>query len=325
MALTAASRPILNGLRPAPGSLRLIALRVAVLLLSSAPALIAAFAGVAGGAARRPYYTEVEGRLPIAHLVRVFQDLPTSFVPAVVASVVLAVLADQLLTGGALALLDPARPRGERIRVIATVWRDGLTHLWPFLRAALLGLVLSAAGIALLRLLFKRLDVAGYRSGWTGQTVMLTLPMLSLSLSLLWLAVVGAWVFWCRLITAADGRRRVRRTGLLALRVLRRHPLRALGLFVALTLASTILSGAVLVAWRQADPGSAGRAIPWFLGWLCMVLAQAFVWHWLLRAGRLLYAGGDLADLRGVPDDPLRLLAKLAFWRWRFRRARPRA
>jgi hypothetical protein len=51
-----------------------------------------------------------------------------------------------------------------------------------------------------------------------------------------------------------------------------------------------------------------------------MLGVQAFVWHWLLRAGRLLYAADGLADVRATPDEPLRPIARLRAW-WRGRRA----
>jgi hypothetical protein len=315
MAVSRAFRPITGGLRLARGSIRLILFRAAVVVLSSLPALIAGVAGVASGAARRPYYTEVEGRLPLMHLARVFQELPSAFVPCAVIGVVLAVFADQLLTGGALVLVDPDRPAEEKVSVSGAVFRDGLTHLWAFLRVVVLGLFVSGIGIALIRVPFKRLGDRGYLAGWTGETTVLQLPLLSAVLIVVWLATVGAWVFWSRLITVADGRRRVRRTGLLALRVLVRFPLRSWGIFVALTLGSTLASGAVLVAWRQAEPGSVGGAIRWMLLWLLTVLVQAFIWLWLLRAGRLLYVSERLADLRGKPDEPFRIFSRLAFWR----------
>lgn len=315
MAVSRAFRPITGGLRLARGSIRLILFRVLVVVVSSLPALFAGLAGMASGAARRPYYTEVDGRLPLMHLARVLRELPSAFVPCVVIGVVVAVLADQLLTGGALVLVDPDRPAEEKVSVWGAVFRDGLTHLWAFLRVVGLGLLVSGVGVALIRMPFKRLDDRGYLSGWTGETMMLRLPLLATVIIVVWLATVGAWVFWSRLITVADGRRRVRRTGLLALRVLVRFPLRSWGIFVGLTLGSTLVSGAVLAAWRQAEPGSVGGAVGWMFLWLLTVLVQAFIWLWLLRAGRLLYVSERLADLREKPDEPFRIFSRVAFWR----------
>jgi len=42
---------------------------------------------------------------------------------------------------------------------------------------------------------------------------------------------------------------------------------------------------------------------------------QAFVWIWLLRSGRLLYASARFSDLRARPDEPFYILRKLLWWR----------
>lgn len=315
MALTAARGPLLSALGPTRGQIRWLAARLAVVVFSSLPALVAGLAGVSGGLARRPYYTEVDGRLPLAHLSRLLRDLPGAFVPAAIIGVVLALLADQLLTAGAIVFFDPARAPEERGKVSAAALSDGLRHLWPFLRIIGLSLVLWGVGIGLVRVLSRRLDIMAYSSGWTGATAALRLPALSALLLLVWVASVGAWAFWCRLLTVADGRRRVRRTGLLALRVFRSYPLRSWGVYVLSTIVVTLASGAVLVAWRQAEPRTVAGALGWALVWLGSLFAQAFVWLWLLRAGRLLLAAEDLATVRSAPDDPFGLPGKLLWWR----------
>jgi hypothetical protein len=301
--------------RPVQGVIRLWALRWALVVLLSLPALLAGLGGISSGAARLPYYTDVEGRMPVIHLARLIRDMPGAFVPALLIAIVLTILADQVLMGGALALFDPERPQGGRVKVLATVFREGLTHLWAFLRVVLIGIVLSAIGAGVVRAIMKRLSTAGDRAGWTGATMLLTLPMLGMLLMLLWFSTAGAWVFWCRLITAADRRRRVRRTGLLVLRVFARSPLRSWGMFAGLTSASMLISGVVLVAWRQAEPRSGGAILLWALAWLATMALQAFVWVWLLRSGRLLYATDRYADLRGRPDDSWSVFRRLLFWR----------
>jgi hypothetical protein len=285
-----------------------------MLVLSSLPALVAGLSGVSGPA-RRPYYTAVDGPLPLAHLIRLFRELPGSIAGALAAGVVLSILGDQMVTGAALAMFDPGRPREPKVRVFAALFRDGLTHLWAFLRVIGLSLVLWGIGLGLVRFVLHRLEITAYRSGWSGETALVKLTLLGVLLALVWMASVGAWTFWCRLITVADGRRRVRRTGLLVGRVFWRHPLRSWGVFTALTLATTLASGAVLVAWRRAEPSSGGGVLGWALSWLGMLFLQSFAWLWLLRAGRLLYASAGLADVRSRPDESFKLFSKLAFWR----------
>lgn|GEM_PF-2213239 len=316
MALSRGERPILSALRPVPGSWRLVGLRFLLVTVSSAPALIAAFAGLSSGPAREPYFTEIGGRLPLVPFGRLMGSVFPAFAMATIACSAIAVLGDQFLTGGGLALLAAERQVEGRLRVLRTVRREGAASFWPFLRLILLALVLSGTGIVAIRSLFKALDRAGAHGGWTGATRLLTLPVLSMSLVMLWLATVGAWFFWCRVLTVADGRRRVRRTGPLALRIFWRHPLRSWGFFVATTLGSTLASGVVVGAWLQAEPKGGGKLLPWIVVWLLMLSVQAFVWHWLLRAGGLLYASGSLADLRLRTDAPLGLRS------WMLRRLR---
>lgn len=319
-----------------PGTLRLLALRFLMVVLMSLPALLAGLGGVSQGAARQPYYTdrtEPWRPLPLAPLVRLLGEQIPALMPAILLGVVLVILADQVLTGGALVLLAPERatspnttpgePRRAPVRVWLTIWREGLVHLWAFLRAVLLGVLLVMLGVALLRLLGRRIDLWAYRAGWTGTRKAAATLGLTLT-TLLWLASVGAWVFWCRVITAVDARWRVRRTGLLVLRVFWRHPLRSWGQFMALTLLSLFVSGGVLFGWFRAEPGTVGGALGWFVLWLITLGLQALVWLWLVRSGRLLYAQPGLTDIRAWRDEPLfvgwwgRLrsrLGRLLWWR----------
>lgn len=300
---------------PAQGTIRLWALRLGLVMVMSLPALLSAWGGVASGVARSPYYTDVTGRMPLFHFIQMMRELPGAFLPMTFLGIALALMGDQLLLGGGAALFDPARPQGGRVRVLQIVLRDGLPTLWAFLRAVVFGILFSAVGVGIIRAVLKRISVAGGRAGWTGETVWLTLPLIGLVLSALWLATIGAWVFWCRLITAADGRHFVRRTGLLVWRVFARSPLRSWGLFVGLTLVSILISGAVLFSWRQAEPRAVGPILLWATAWVATLAVQAFVWVWLLRSARLLYASPRFDDLRARPDEPFGLWRKLLWWR----------
>lgn len=315
MALTRSEEQPRGGLWPAQGTIRLWALRLGLVVVMSLPALLSAVGGVASDVARSPYYTDVSGRMPIVHLVRMVRELPSVFLPMTFLGIALAVLGDQLLLGGGAALFDPARSQGGRVRVLPMVLRDGLPTLWAFLRAVLWGIIFSAAGVGIVRAVIKRISTAGSKAGWTAEATILTLPLIGLVLYALWLATVGAWVFWCRLIIAADGRHLVRRTGLLVWRVFARSPLRSWGVFVGLTIVSILFSGAVLFAWRQAEPRSSGAVLLWATAWLGTLAVQALVWVWLLRSARLLYASARFADLRARPDDPFHVWRKLLFWR----------
>jgi hypothetical protein len=294
-------------LRPVRGSWRLVALRTALVVASSVPALLVAWRDL-GPPSRRPYFTEVDGRLPVVELLRLLAHLSDGFAVAAALGLLFAVGAGTLLNGGALAWLAPEDPPREG--VVGAVTREGGRHLWPLVRAQAVTLGLMALGLAAIGALFGALDRAAETGHWSGYTRLVVLGGLRVAATALWLAGAGAWHLWCAALTVADGRRRVRRTGLLVLRVWWRHPLRTVGFFAGVTLLAVLVSGAVLVAWRQLPP-SGGFGVAWrALLWLATLTAHAWAWHWLLRAARLLYALPGLDDVRKAPDEPFRLLRR---------------
>src|SRR5437867_9482259 len=104
-------RPLLEALGFVQGSARLVALRFFLIVLSGLPALLAAMAGLASGPAREPYFTEYAGRLSFLTWTALLRTVFPAFAAMAVAGVLLAVLADQLLTAGALVMLAPEHER----------------------------------------------------------------------------------------------------------------------------------------------------------------------------------------------------------------------
>jgi hypothetical protein len=226
----------------------------------------------------------------------------------------LAWLASLLLTAAAVEIL--ARRREGRVRVWRTVLDTGSRFLWVYLRIALLSLVLIAIGGRVIGMIFERMGDHGQVAGWSARTLLWTLPIWRVALLLVWATLVGVLAWWCRVIAVADARRYLRRMPGPALRLLWRRPVQAWLAHVAASLASVILGGVVLLFWRQSPAGPTG----WTALWLLVLLVQSFVWHWRLRAGRLVWDAEDQRDLRSRPDGP---------WHWprrlvdRLRRPRP--
>ena len=281
-------RPLLEGLRPAPGSGVLLSLRWLLVAVVSAPAWGVAWRGVAEGPAVRPYFTEVAGRLPFVHLLRLREALPSAWVPVLLASVLLAVLLSAALNAGALAVLSPTRPRTRWRPLLADLWRAGRRYLPAFLRVLLVEVVLIVLGLLALRAGFSRLELRGWREGWSGHTEVVVLPTLQVLLSVGWVVVVGAWAFSTRAVVVVSGDRRVRRAALATLRVWRRCPGRGPLFYAGLTLGAALLLGGVLVAWRQAPPASVAGAWARLFGWGVLLVGHAWIWHWLHRSVRLL-------------------------------------
>lgn len=298
------------GARVFRGSIRLFLVRFGFMLLMSAPMTLIALVGVAEGPGKSPYFTEPKGLLPFVHLVKLVMELPKAVVPGVLVTALLCVFVDQILLGGAVSLADPSRVQDEKPRVLSAVGKEGLVHLWPFLRAVGLGLLPLFVGSGLLRVLAKKLNAMGELSGWTGKTMMVTLPMLNAVLMLIWFGCTAAWIFWCRLICAADNRRIARRSAVLALRVFVRRPIPSLVSFAFLSIISIVLSGAVLFGWRFSDPRGASLFF-WVSAFLGTLAVQALLWLYLVRAGMLLYSSDTFLDLRSAPDESFRLWSRL--------------
>jgi hypothetical protein len=186
------------------------------------------------------------------------------------------------------------------------VFEAGGRSLWAYLRIALTALVLAALGARLIGAVGSRLLDHAQQELWTMQTRFLIQAGRGVA-TLCWLTLVGVVAWWCRLIVVADERRRVRRVWTLVPRLWWRRPLGALALHFLLALGGLIAGAATLFAWRQSGSGFTG----WALLWLAVLAGLSFLWHWRLRASRLLWSSPDLIDLRAVPDVPWRLPTRL--------------
>lgn len=301
MALTGS---LLGGLRLRPGSVELITQRFFVLVACFLPAYLAGLVGLADRYGTRPALAGHPGPLPVFLVADLLSELPKSFTVLAAAGVAALMLFEQVLSAGALARLDPERSTASLRDRWRGAWREGVPHFWRFVRIKLLAVVLFALGAWLIGKLFSPLFEHGERAGYTGLTLVVLLPGARLLATTLWLAVVGALAFWCRLLTVADDRRRVRRTVLHVLQVFRRRPWQALGFFVVATMGANLGGTALLVllAPPHRGLGAVARAVVW----LALLLAHSYVWHWLIHAGRLLYARPEMADVHGAPDAPWR-------------------
>jgi len=284
---------------------RLLVARVSLIGIASLPAALVVSGQLASGPGCTPWFTDVDGRLPFVHTLRFFADMP-SIVPMLAVAAALAVLGNQLLTAGALAIFG----RDGGVGVLRSVRRDGMRHFGPFLRILALGVVASALAAMILSGAIDALGHLGPRRGWTAATMILVLPALRVLVIGGLLAKVGAWMLAARALTVADGRRRVRRTGLLALRLCWRAKFHWFGRFVVVTIATTVGSAAVLAAWFQSAP--VGAALAGWLGlWALMVAVQAAAWLWLVHGAARLVDDPHVADLRGVPDTAFGWLSRL--------------
>jgi hypothetical protein len=308
-------RPWRDGIRRVPGSTRLMVLRWLLFLAAALPGLVVSMGAISKAIASRPYFAEAPDPLPLIPLIRLLGLVPGSVWGMLALTAAVAWLGQLLLTAGAVALFGTAGD--ARPMVWRTIFTAGSHSLWAYLRIALTALVAGVLGARIIALLSSMLLELGQDALWTMRT-QFYLQFGRALLTVCWLLLVGVFAWWCRVIIVADERRRVRRLWAVVPRLWWRRPLGALGSHFLLALTSLIAGPAVLVSWRQSPSGGGG----WAALWLVVLAGLSFLWHWRLRAGRLLWSSPDLLDLRTVPDAPWGLMKRLTR-RARNRRRRP--
>jgi hypothetical protein len=283
-----------------PGAARVLAWRALALLIAMLPTLLVTVGALEAGPALEPYFTDGSGQLSLIGLIRLSKNLQA--VPATIALGAMLMLGfDLILTAGALSFFNPNLDPPSR-GVLGYLLVAGGRVFWPLLRIATVAAILLGAGIAGINAVAHRAVVAGWREGWTGLEHLEVRAAQALAIAG-WLALVGAWQFWCRVITVADGRRRVWRSALLVFPVWKRHPVRGPFAFLLLSTLTIAASGLVVVEWRQAAPANSSAVLTLAVMWLLSVLLQAFVWQVLIRGALQLYESPSLSDLRGIPDQ----------------------
>ncbi len=308
----ALSAPVLAGLKPVGGSARLIVLRWLLQVAVALPGIAIGTGALGDALGRRPYFAEAPDPLPLLPLARFLAGVPGSVWGALAVGAVIGWLVSLMLTAAAVEILDPDRPP-ERIRVWRRISDTGRRFCFPYLRVALAALLAVVIGGGLIAATFERLSEHGRLAGWTGYTLAIQLPFAWTALVLAWASVVGVLAMWCRVILVADGRRRVRRLWPVVPRLWWRRVFSGLVFHCGLSVASLLLGGVTLFAWRQ----SPSSGVAWFVVWQGVLLLQAVLWHWRLRACRLVWAARSLDDLRNTADEPWHLFRRL---RRRFRR-----
>jgi hypothetical protein len=299
-------------MRLVPGSGRLMALRWLMFVVAALPGMAAGLGGIGESIGNRPYFSAAPDPLPLIPLVRMVELVPGPVWAALLLAAVTAWVGNLLLTAGAVTLFDPAR-RG-RPRIWRMVFDAGANNLWAYLRISLTALVLVVVGARVIAMLAEQILEHGQVAGWTMRSRFMLHVGRGLA-TVCWLTLVGVFAWWCRVIVAADGRRRVRRLWAVVPRLWWRRPFAALLPHLLLALFALLAGSWVLYLWRQSSAGTIG----WALSWLTVLAGVTLLWHWRLRSGRLLWSEAGLDDLRAVPDAPWRFARRL-FGRLRRRR-----
>lgn len=287
------------------GSVRVIAARWLLWIAVMAPVIFGGVAAISSGPAVEPYFASAPQPVGVFMFVELLGRLGPVWGIAV-ACVLIGWLASQVLTAGAIAMLSGSAGGGRGL------WRAsidlGMPHLLAYLRIAFVAALWLGVCLWLVNRGIGWLADRGELRGWSGTTLVWTLPVTRAAALLVLGGIVGTCALWCRVIVVMGNRRRVRRLLEIVPQLIARAPLQGLALQVVLSSASMIIGAVVLFAWRQ----SAGGAALWVVVWLLVLLGQAYAWHWRLR---ILCALTEQSrdGLMRVPDEPWRFLRRL--WR----------
>jgi hypothetical protein len=271
----------------------------------SVPGILHAKGAIAGSVALSPYYTEVEGRLPVIHLQRFLGELPSSILPLLVGMAFLGLILNQIMSAGALVYFRGTEKEEDNPGLWHLLFNEGLPYFWRFMRILCIALALFLLGVFALGKFFEYLALRGEVAGWSGATLMIDLPALKVSACTFWLWLVGGWAYATKVITVLDNRRRIRRTAFHSLRLCWRHPVRLMAFYALLTLLGTLTGAALLFAWRQGVPRTTAPFVFFGVTALTLSFLRSAFWYWLHGAGARLYRDGKKSsDLRDRSDAP---------------------
>jgi len=300
--------PVTSALALRKGSLRLLLLRATALVVALAPGALASRSAIRAVVGEDPRVARLPDPIPFHVVQDVVESLAGAPLGLLAAGIALFFVCDQVITAGALVVLDP-NSHDPKPRVWRALFDEGAAHFWPFVRIAGAVLVVAALCLAAIGAVSDALLVRAEREGWTADARFVVLPVWRAAISSIVLAKLGALALFARVLTVVDERRRVRRTLSDAARVLFRAPLRTL-VVVALTSSALTFAGAALVARAAIVDGATFGLV----GGALLVVAHLFAWHFLVRYARALVDDDRFMDLRARGDAPF------GVWPW-FRRA----
>lgn len=287
-------------------ALGFIALRVGLLLVAVAPTMTGAWSAVVGGVARSAYLAAAPHPLPFAPLFRLWAALGSAAFSLVATGAVIGLLL-QIPLFARLVEWRTAEGRGSSP---APSPLD--RHFFSLCRVALLAALLFAGGALLIAEIAERAIASGASRGWSLHARVVVAPAIAMISVAIWGSLVGVWATAAKVLTVIGERRVVRRTAVIAARLVARAPSMA-GFSMGVSLSSLVVLGAILLEWRRHEPS--GLAL---VGWVTLFITGLFatgvLWHWWVVA-QVRVAEGQ-PDLLGEADVPF------GWWRRALDRAR---
>jgi hypothetical protein len=250
-----------------PTTLRVILIRWFIYVFAALPGLMALRGQLDEAVGKRPWFQDAEMPLDMLNVTLVAAELSDG-AGLLMLCALLAWFLQLIWLAGAVRVLDP---NAESRKVLAS----GRPFLWRYLRIAFFALLAILVVHVGTKAVFESLATSAELQGKPLDVSIFDLNMWRGAILFFLFTLIGVFVFWARVITAATDEHKLRRVPRKILRVFRRHIGSALLLqFLAVTVVLA-LQAVALYAWRQAGGGTA-----WYLAWLLLLLVAAWVWQW---------------------------------------------
>ncbi len=250
-----------------PATLRVILVRWFIYVFATLPGLLALQGQLDDAIGKRPWFQDAEMPLDAVNLNLVVSEL-SGGAGLLMLCALLAWFLQLIWLAGAVRVLVPDAATKK-------VFASGRPYLWRYLRIAFFALLVILVVHLITKAIFELLATRAELQGWPVDESIFDLNLWRGAIMFVLLTLIGVFVFWMRVLTAATDERKLRRVPRKVLRLLRRHIGSALLLqFLAVTVVLA-LQAVALFAWRQA-----GGGIAWFLAWLLLLLLAAWVWQW---------------------------------------------
>ena len=276
-----------NIIRPTAGTWRVVLSRWALYVVAMLPGLFAMKRHLEQTVGLRPWFQDVEMPLDMLGFKFVVAELSGGMSLLMLGAFI--VWALQLVwLAGAVQILN-----ASKFDVPRKIFANGWTYLGRFVRIAVFSVIVIIAIHLALKFLFGSLATRAELEDWTVQRSLFDLNLWRALLTFTALTLVGTFAFWARVITVADGRRRLRRLPVLLLRLFARRPVSALIFQFAAIAAILFVQAVALWSWRQS-----GGGLAWLLLWATLLLVASWIWQLRIRAALAIWQREDLRMVR---------------------------
>jgi hypothetical protein len=250
-----------------PISLRVILVRWFIYVFATLPGLMALQGQLDDAVGKRPWFHDAGMPLNLVNLKLVMAELSDG-AGLLMLCALLAWFLQLIWLAGAVRVLDPD---AESRKVLAS----GRPYLWRYLRIAFFALLVIAVVHLGMKAIFESLATRAELQGRPVDESYIDLNLWKGAILFVLLTLIGVFVFWARVLTAAADERKLRRVPRKVIHVFRRRIGSAVLLQVLAVTVVLALQAVALYAWRQAGGGAI-----WFIAWLLLLLGAAWIWQW---------------------------------------------